>query len=127
MLPLGRIKKIMKIEEFAMQLLDRANKSDNNNNDEGHHQATTETTKFMISAEAPALMTKACELIIREISTRAWQHTDSQKRKTLNRADIHSAVIENEVFDFLIDIIPRVTTVPTNSNSSIYSTSNTTT
>jgi len=66
--------------------------------------------KFMISAEAPLLMSKACELLIKEMSSRAWQHTERNRRRTLQRQDVHAAVGESEVYDFLIDIVPRVTT-----------------
>jgi len=68
------------------------------------------TTKFMIAGEAPMVMTKACELMIKELTLRAWKHTDNNKRKTLQRADVHAAVAENEIFDFLIDLVPRVAT-----------------
>lgn len=92
----------MKTEEFGILEIGR-----------GRRAATSDVkkpvSKFMISAEAPALMTKACEFFIREVSTRAWKHTENHRRKTLQRADIHAAVGESEVFDFLIDIVPRVT------------------
>lgn len=68
------------------------------------------TVKFMISAEAPLVMSKACELLIRELSVRAWQHTSRNRRRTLQRQDIHAAVGESDVYDFLIDIVPRVAT-----------------
>lgn len=64
-------------------------------------------TKFMISQEAPVLITKACELMIKELTIRAWRHTERSRRRTLQRADIHAAVGEDESFDFLIDIVPR--------------------
>ncbi|EEC43265.1 predicted protein, partial [Phaeodactylum tricornutum CCAP 1055/1] len=81
-LPLARIKKIMKKSEKA-------------------------AVKFMISGEAPLLMSKACELLVKELSARAWQHTERNRRRTLQRQDIHAAVGESEVYDFLIDIVPR--------------------
>lgn len=37
----------------------------------------------MISAEAPMVIAKACELFIRELTLRAWEHTDENKRRTL--------------------------------------------
>lgn len=37
----------------------------------------------MISAEAPALFAKACELFIIEITNRSWMHTEEGRRKTL--------------------------------------------
>lgn len=66
--------------------------------------------KFMISGEAPLLMSKACELLIKDLSFRAWRHTERNRRRTLQRQDLHAAVGESEVYDFLIDIVPRVTT-----------------
>lgn len=66
-------------------------------------------TKFMISGEAPVLMSKACELLIKDLSFRAWRHTERNRRRTLQRQDLHAAVGESEVYDFLIDIVPRVT------------------
>lgn len=69
------------------------------------------TVKFMISGEAPLLMSKACELLIKDLSFRAWRHTERNRRRTLQKQDIHAAVGESEVYDFLIDIVPRVQTV----------------
>lgn len=68
--------------------------------------------KFMISGEAPILMSKACELLIKDLSFRAWQHTERNRRRTLQRQDLHAAVGESEVYDFLIDIVPRVQPIP---------------
>ena len=72
--------------------------------------ANEKTTKFMISGEAPVLMSKACELMIKDLSFRAWRHTERNRRRTLQKQDLHAAVGESEVYDFLIDIVPRVTT-----------------
>ena len=108
-LPLARIKKIMKSEEFILQELEK----------ERLQKATEEgkagdgekpSVKFMISGEAPVLMSKACELLIKDLSFRAWRHTERNRRRTLQRQDLHAAVGESEVYDFLIDIVPRVTT-----------------
>jgi len=54
-------------------------------------------------------MSKACELLIKDLSFRAWRHTERSRRRTLQRQDLHAAVGESEVYDFLIDIVPRVT------------------
>lgn len=78
-LPLARIKKIMKTDEDVR----------------------------MISAEAPVLFAKACEMFILELSLRAWIHTEENKRRTLQRSDIAMAITKTDVFDFLIDIVPR--------------------
>lgn len=82
-LPLARIKKIMKAEEGVS----------------------------MISAEAPILFAKACEMFIMELATRSWANAEVNKRKTLQKSDIASAVSSNEVFDFLVDIVPRENTM----------------
>ena len=37
----------------------------------------------MISAEAPLLFAKACEMFICELTLRAWVHTEENKRRTL--------------------------------------------
>jgi len=78
-LPLARIKKIMKSDEDVR----------------------------MISAEAPVLFAKACELFIVELTHRAWIHTEEGKRRTLQKNDIAQCIANTDIFDFLIDIIPR--------------------
>lgn len=72
-LPLARIKRIMKSDEDVR----------------------------MISAEAPVLFAKACEMFVLELSLRAWFISERQKRKTLLREDIERAISETEIFDFL--------------------------
>ncbi|XP_053698125.1 nuclear transcription factor Y subunit gamma [Sabethes cyaneus] len=78
-LPLARIKKIMKLDEDVK----------------------------MISAEAPLLFAKAAEMFIQELTLRAWLHTEDNKRRTLQRSDIAMAIAKYDQFDFLIDIVPR--------------------
>ncbi|CAG0892868.1 unnamed protein product, partial [Darwinula stevensoni] len=78
-LPLARIKKIMKLDEDVK----------------------------MISAEAPVLFAKAAEIFIHELTLRAWVHTEDNKRRTLQRNDIAMAITKFDQFDFLIDIVPR--------------------
>mmetsp|Transcript_13978 Transcript_13978/g.33007 ORF Transcript_13978/g.33007 Transcript_13978/m.33007 type:complete len:268 (-) Transcript_13978:275-1078(-) len=78
-LPLARIKKIMKSDEDVR----------------------------MISAEAPALFAKACEMFILEITIRSWIHSEENKRRTLQRNDIAAAITKTDIFDFLVDIVPR--------------------
>lgn len=78
-LPLARIKKIMKLDEDVK----------------------------MISAEAPLLFAKAAEIFIHELTLRAWVHTEDNKRRTLQRNDIAMAITKFDQFDFLIDIVPR--------------------
>jgi len=64
--------------------------------------------RFMIAGEAPILLGKACEMLVKEVTVRAWKHTERNRRRTLQKQDVHAAVGESEVYDFLIDIIPRV-------------------
>ncbi|KAK6915389.1 Histone H2A/H2B/H3 [Dillenia turbinata] len=78
-LPLARIKKIMKADEDVQ----------------------------MISAEAPVLFAKACEMFILELTLRSWIHTEENKRRTLQKNDIAAAISRTHVFDFLVDTIPR--------------------
>ncbi|RHN42388.1 putative transcription factor Hap3/NF-YB family [Medicago truncatula] len=65
----------------------------------------------MISAEAPILFAKACEMFIMELATRSWANAEVNKRNTLQKTDIASAVSSNAVFDFLVDIVPREKTM----------------
>ena len=65
----------------------------------------------MISAEAPILFAKACEMFVMELTTRSWANTEVNKRKTLQKSDIASAIASNDVFDFLIDIVPKEKTM----------------
>ncbi|EFA78581.1 histone-like transcription factor [Heterostelium album PN500] len=78
-IPLARIKKIMKMDSSVK----------------------------MISADAPIIFVKACELFILELTTRSWVHTEIGKRRTLQKSDIVHAIARNDCFDFLIDIVPR--------------------
>lgn len=78
-LPLARIKKIMKADEDVR----------------------------MISAEAPVVFAKACELFILELTLRSWINTEENKRRTLQKNDIASAITRTDIFDFLVDIVPR--------------------
>ncbi|KAI3988575.1 hypothetical protein MKX01_011472 [Papaver californicum] len=78
-LPLARIKKIMKADEDVR----------------------------MISAEAPVVFAKACEMFILELTLRSWIHTEENKRRTLQKNDIAAAITRTDIFDFLVDIVPR--------------------
>eukprot|EP01040_Poterioochromonas_malhamensis_P003974 gene3974-4251_t len=72
-LPLARIKRIMKSDEDVR----------------------------MISAEAPVLFAKACELFILDLSIRAWGAAEKTKRRTLQKEDVDAAINNTDVFDFL--------------------------
>ncbi|CAM9149032.1 unnamed protein product [Choristocarpus tenellus] len=76
-LPLARIKRIMKSDEDVR----------------------------MISAEAPVLFAKACEMFILELTLRSWCYSEKNKRRTLQKEDIQTAIRNTEIFDFLVDVI----------------------
>lgn len=78
-LPLARIKKIMKADEDVR----------------------------MISAEAPVIFARACEMFILELTLRSWNHTEENRRRTLQKNDIAAAITRTDIFDFLVDIVPR--------------------
>lgn len=46
-------------------------------------------------------------MFILELTLRAWIHTEESKRRTLQKNDVAVAVAKHDMFDFLIDIIPR--------------------
>ena len=76
-LPLARIKRIMKSDEDVR----------------------------MISAEAPVLFAKACEMFILDMSLRSWAFSNNHKRKTLTKEDVIEAIQRTDIFDFLVDVI----------------------
>ena len=78
-LPLARIKRIMKSDEDVR----------------------------MISAEAPVLFAKACELFISDLTVRSFAYCseDRGKRRTLTREDVCLAVQQTDVFDFLVSVL----------------------
>ena len=90
-LPLARIKKVMKTDEDVR----------------------------MISAEAPILFAKGCDVFITELTMRAWIHAEENKRRTLQKSDIAAALTKSDMFDFLIDIVPRDEEKPKKSYSSL--------
>lgn len=75
-LPLARIKRIMKSDEDVR----------------------------MISAEAPVLFAKACELFILELCLRGWGAAEKSKRRILQKEDIDAAIQNTDIFDFLVGI-----------------------
>lgn len=90
-LPLARIKKVMKTDEDVR----------------------------MISAEAPILFAKGCDVFITELTMRAWIHAEENKRRTLQKSDIAAALTKSDMFDFLIDVVPREEEKPKKSNNSL--------
>ena len=59
----------------------------------------------MISAEAPVLFAKACELFILDLSIRSWNYSQLHKRITLQKEDVKETVTKTDIFDFLM-VIP---------------------
>jgi len=53
------------------------------------------------------MLIMASKVFIAEITARAFIVADSNKRRTLSRADIAKALSKSDQFDFLIDIVPR--------------------
>lgn len=94
-LPLARIKKVMKTDEDVK----------------------------MISAEAPILFAKGCDIFITELTMRAWIHAEENKRRTLQKSDIAAALSKSDMFDFLIDIVPREDEKPKKAHGSSSSSS----
>lgn len=111
----------MKTIEVALQEIKRIREeqdetSGGTNNTSHTKNITADDGKkciFMISNEVPYVMAKAVEMFIRDITTRAWIHTESNRRKTIQKPDITHATSETETYDFLIDVIPRITTTTT--------------
>ena len=92
-LPLARIKKVMKTDDDVK----------------------------MISVEAPILFAKGCDVFITELSMRAWIHAEENKRRTLQKSDIAAALSKSDMFDFLIDVVPRKEEKPMKSYSHLRS------
>lgn len=49
----------------------------------------------------PACM-QACEMFILELTLRSWNHSEENKRRTLQRNDIAAAITRTDIFDFLV-------------------------
>lgn len=79
-LPLARIKRIMKSDEDV----------------------------DMISAEAPILFAKACELFILDITVRALYEAECEKRVNIEKEDFFSVFHSTDVFDFLSEAVNQV-------------------
>jgi hypothetical protein len=88
----------MKMDELIKIELEKENSTQD-------EQGNNPSAKLMIAAESPVLLGKACELLIKDLSIRSWLKTKKSKRKTVQKPDVLSAVSNNEMFDFLIDIM----------------------
>ncbi|XP_051136987.1 nuclear transcription factor Y subunit C-2-like [Andrographis paniculata] len=87
-LPLARIKKIMKKSSDDVK---------------------------MISGEAPIVFSMACDLLVQDLTKRAWAHTlrGNKIRRTMHRDDVAAAILATDIFDFLLHLLP-----PSSSSSS---------
>lgn len=45
---------------------------------------------------------QACEMFILELTQRSWNHSEENKRRTLQRNDIAAAITRTDIFDFLV-------------------------
>jgi nuclear transcription factor Y gamma len=61
----------------------------------------------MVSADAPVFFAKACEMFVLELTLRSWMHREENKRQTLQKNDIAAAIARTDIYDFLVDTIPR--------------------
>jgi histone H3/H4 len=104
----------MNAESFAMWLLDRE-KETREDTFEQRPAKRADHFKFMFSACSEAVMLKAAELFIRELTVRAYHHTKQGGRKILQDSDVKNAVNDpdTDMYDFLIDIIPKTDTTST--------------
>jgi hypothetical protein len=69
-------------------------------------QGLREYVRIPISLRGDTLTLRVV-VFISEITARAFIIADSNKRRTLSRADIAKALSKSDQFDFLIDIVPR--------------------
>lgn len=63
----------------------------------------------MVSATSAVLLSKAIEMLIMDLTLRAWMQADKGKCRTLKRYDFARAIRDEELFDFLSDIVPLQT------------------
>ncbi|KAJ7533983.1 hypothetical protein O6H91_13G074100 [Diphasiastrum complanatum] len=61
----------------------------------------------MVSPEVPVLFSKACEMLIMELTVRSWTHTAMNRRKVVHKNDIATAISRTDIFDFLVEIVQR--------------------
>ena len=61
--------------------------------------------------ERPCPSLQACEMFILELTLRSWNHSEENKRRTLQRNDIAAAITRTDIFDFLVST-PAVLPAP---------------
>ncbi|PPR07634.1 hypothetical protein CVT26_001702 [Gymnopilus dilepis] len=94
-LPLARIKKVMKSDPDVKPPYYSAK----------HAKVRPVLRVYLRTLDPFCYATLA--VFIAEITARAFIVADSNKRRTLSRADIAKALSKSDQFDFLIDIVPR--------------------
>ena len=52
--------------------------------------------------DEPLSALQACEMFILELTLRSWNHSEENKRRTLQRNDIAAAITRTDIFDFLV-------------------------
>ena len=62
----------------------------------------------MVSAEAPVVFARACAMFILDLTLRSWFEATGKDRRTVQREDVHDAILKADVFDFLVDIVNGV-------------------
>lgn len=101
-LPLARIKKVMKSEDEGYACL--SSSPSTSIDPIKTAQSSAATGARMISNEAPLLLAPAIEILISELSSRAYLHAETAKRKTITRQDLLDGARDEEAFDFLLDL-----------------------
>lgn len=103
-LPLARIKKVMKSDEEVKMISAEGEWAGTRRHS---WRSRDETNKRSHPTPAPIMFSKACEIFISELTCRAWLVAEGHKRRTLQKSDVAAAIAFSDVFDFLIDIVPR--------------------
>ncbi|XP_051198396.1 nuclear transcription factor Y subunit C-4-like [Lolium perenne] len=61
----------------------------------------------IIPDDVELVFSKLCEMFVLELTLRSWMHAEENKRRTLQKNDISAAIARTDIYDFLVDIIPR--------------------
>jgi hypothetical protein len=59
------------------------------------------------TTDAPALLTRATELFVEQLTREAWAHAGQSGRNALLRSDVAAAVMQNEAYDFLLELLHK--------------------
>ncbi|KAJ9121547.1 hypothetical protein QFC22_002166 [Naganishia vaughanmartiniae] len=87
-----------------------ANAAGSSENQEPHEEQDEFKTFGLPLARIKKVMKSDPEvkvIFIAELTCRAWLVAESHKRRTLQKSDVASAIGFSDMFDFLIDIVPR--------------------